>query len=152
MDRFGEIVFDLGEELQIPLNVDNNGACKIQIGTELTIQMQMSQTDDMLLFVAELGDLPPGNYRRSVLFEALRSNSQDDVDGYLAFVEKLAKLFLCDNMASEEANARAICVRLESLLDRGKKWKSALQKGELAPQEELQRFSGAKGSGPMFGL
>lgn len=152
MDRFGELIFDLGEEMQIPLRVDHNNACLLEIDETLAIQMQMDSSGETLLFVAEIGPVPPGNYRQNVLFEALRSNSQHEINGYLTFIAKSGMLMLCDQMPSEGMVCAGVIERLQTLHARGKKWKDAIEQGQIAPQEELRRAGPAGASGPMFGI
>ena len=41
MDQFQELLWDLGELIQLPLHVDKNQACKLIVGERLEIQMQM---------------------------------------------------------------------------------------------------------------
>ena len=43
MDRFQEILWDLGEEIDVPLHIDTNNACKIVLENDLSILLQSTE-------------------------------------------------------------------------------------------------------------
>ena len=150
MNRFNEIVFDLGELLEMPLHVDENNACQMIFDEEIAVTLEMDDADQVLFLVAPIVELPPGKFRVGTLFEALRANSIFPPVGYLTFLSDLMTLVLCDALEEERLEGEACLARIVAIKERAALWKKALDAGQMAPQEALQRGTGAPSA--MFGL
>ena len=59
MDKFQELLWDLGELIELPLHIDKNRACNLLLDESLEMQLQMDERDENVLVCAFLADVPP---------------------------------------------------------------------------------------------
>ncbi|MDN3508358.1 MAG: CesT family type III secretion system chaperone [Simkaniaceae bacterium] len=150
MNRINEVIFDLSERLDAPLHVDDNGACQLIFDEEMSITLEMDDSEQLLYLVSPVCDLPPGKFRARVLFEALRANSEIPPLGHFSYLAKIGRLVLCDTLEGEWQEGDKCLARVVALYEKAALWKKAIDAGQMAPQEALQRGSGAPSS--MFGI
>src|SRR5580658_4179396 len=94
IDRFQEILNDLGRVFSLELQIDKHHACSIQVSEHLTVQLQLDSSQESLFLFAKVIEIPPGKFRENVLREALKANALPDprtgIFGYLAQTNRLA--------------------------------------------------------------
>ncbi|MCB1072525.1 MAG: CesT family type III secretion system chaperone [Chlamydiia bacterium] len=133
MDKFQELLWDLGELIELPLHVDKNHACNLLLDENLEVQMQMDKHGENLLVCAFLGDVPPGRFRENVLKDALKVNGQYQPFGSLAFYEKKNMLILHQFLPAEKLNGEKLAQHLEVFIEEAEEWRRALASGSTAP-------------------
>ena len=95
INRFEEILQLLGQSLNLPLQVDANNACAIQIKQNLIVQLQPDPSQEKLLIGCQIIQVPPGKFRENVLKEALKANGLPDPRvGIFAYIARNNTLFL----------------------------------------------------------
>ena len=145
-----EIVYDLSERLGATLYVDDNGACQLIFDEEMSITLEMDDSEQLLYLVSPVCELPPGKFRTSVLFEALRANSELPPLGSFSYTVRSGRLVLCETLEGEWQEGDKCLARVLALYEKAALWKKAINAGQVAPQEALQRGSGAPSA--MFGI
>lgn len=133
MDKFQQLLWDLGEHIDLALHVDKNGACNLMLDNNLEIQMQMDKHGEKLLVCAFLGEVPPGRFRENVFKDALKVNGHYRPFGSLAFYEKRNKLILQQFFPVETLNGEKLFQHLELFIEEAEEWREALASGKTAP-------------------
>ncbi len=132
MDRFQELLWDLGKEINVPLHIDKNNACKIMIAERLPIQLEM-MNHDQLLVVTWIVELPPGRFREDVLKDALKANSHYQSTGHFAYIEKNNMLALYDLLDTNRITGESLATFLECFYQEAESWQAAITNGTTAP-------------------
>ncbi len=133
MDKFQELLWDLGEIIELPLHVDKNHACNLLLDEHLEIQMQMDSHGENLLICSFIADIPPGRFRENVLRDALKVNSIYHPFGTLAFYEKKNFLILHQYLPAEKLNGEKLATYLEPFIEEAEEWRKAITSGATAP-------------------
>ncbi|MEM8727224.1 MAG: CesT family type III secretion system chaperone [Chlamydiota bacterium] len=133
MDKFQQLLWDLGELIELPLHSDKNRACNLLLDENLEIQIQMDKNEENLLICAFLGEISPGKFRENVLKDALKVNGQYCPFGSLAFYERKNMLLLHQFLAAEKLNGETLVARLEAFIEEAEEWRQALANGATAP-------------------
>ncbi|MCB1116766.1 MAG: CesT family type III secretion system chaperone [Chlamydiia bacterium] len=146
MDKFQELLWDLGELIELPLHVDKNHACNLLLDEKLEVQMQMDQHEENLLICAFLADVPPGRFRENVMKDALKVNADYHPFGTLAFYEKKNLLILQQHLPVEKLNGEKLSQVLEQFLEEAIEWQQAINSGSSAPT----KYHSVTGKPPPF--
>ncbi|MDJ0652485.1 MAG: CesT family type III secretion system chaperone [Simkaniaceae bacterium] len=133
MDKFQELIWDLGQLIELPLHIDKNHACNLLLDENLEVQMQMDKDQENVLICAFLGAISPGRFRQNVLKEALKVNGQYHPFGSLAFYEKKNMLILHQFIPAEKVNGEKLVKSLEIFIEEAEEWRRALASGATAP-------------------
>jgi len=135
IDRFQEILNELGRVFNLELQVDKHHACSIQVSEHLTVQLQIDASQESLFLFAKIIEIPPGKFRENVLREALKANALPDprtgIFGYIAQTNQLA---LFQRYPLEMLNGDRLAGLLGAFLEFGDNWHKAISNGEPAPQ------------------
>jgi len=137
MDRFQEIIWDLGEEIDLSLHVDTNNSCQIIVDENLSIQLEVEQKNEKLLIAAYVSEVPPGGYREKVLKETLKRNSLSNCLGTFAYIEKINMLILFHFLPLETINKKQLADFLEQFIEEASTWHSSISMGTPLPTEEV---------------
>lgn len=135
MDRFQELLWDLGEITGIPLHVDKNHACNILLDDTLEVQIQMDEHGENLLMCSFVSEIPPGRFREEVLKEAMKVNSTYHPFGFLAFYEQKSLLILHQFLPAEKLSGEKLVTHLEDFIEEADEWRTALASGASAPRK-----------------
>ncbi|MCB1082330.1 MAG: CesT family type III secretion system chaperone [Chlamydiia bacterium] len=146
MDKFQELLWDLGELIELPLHIDSNRACNLLLDESLEMQLQMDERDENVLVCAFLADVPPGRFRENVMKDALKVNSDYHPFGTLAFIEKKNLLILQQYLPVETLNGEKLLAHLETFLEEAVEWKKAISSGATAPI----KYHSVQGTPPPF--
>jgi len=147
MDRFSQILYDLGQILEETLYIDENRVCQLNYNDELHLQMQYDEGKDQLLIGSFLCDVPPGKYREKLLKEALKTNGEYPRIATLAFSERNNKLTLFESLPAVGLTGEKLFEWLEKFIELGKEWKTAVESGRALPSPKS-----SEGSGGMLGI
>ena len=137
MDRFQEILWDLGELTEMPLHVDKNRACKLLLEGSISLQIEMDDTKDRLLIAGIITEIPAGKFRENVLKEALKVNSTYHPFGVFSYVEKINSLILFNELIASEITPEKLLDFLESFIEEAHSWRLAIHSGQAAPIKYL---------------
>lgn len=136
MEHFYKLIEDLGELMDQDFYVDQNHACQIIFDEKLAVQMEMEITGERLLFGSLLCDAPPGKFREEILKNALIANHMNPLElGDLCFVEQENVLSLYAYLPSRELTAEKLLDQLAVFVDKGLRWKEAIESGKTHPPD-----------------
>ncbi len=130
MNKFEELIEELGTILHTPLHAENGVACKLNIEGSLHVQLEYEEGKQEVLIASFLASIPAGKFREETLLAALKANNDIDSFGSFAYSDKntmLAfQLYLPISITAEELSQK-----LKEFIEKGKKWKEALDQGRL---------------------
>jgi len=147
MDRFSQVLYDLGLILEDSLYIDENRVCQLNYKDELHIQLQFEESKEQLLVGSFLCEVPPGKYREKLLKEALRFNEEYPRIGTLAYSERNNMLTLFETIPAAGLTGEKLFEWLERFIEEGKEWKNAVEGGHPLPSPKSPNESGG-----MFGI
>jgi hypothetical protein len=150
----GALLEELGNTALISiaaLKANNQNTCLIPFPDGLRLQIELDKHEKNLLICCVLGDLEPGEYRKKIFCEALKTNGMTPpLYGILAFSTKTNKLVLFDLLDMRELTGNRIADYLPSFLEKARIWRDALA-GNNIPSISPSRGTSGKMSG-LFGL
>jgi len=133
MDRFQELLWDLGELMELPLHIDKNNVCKLLLDEKLELQLEMDPHGENLLVASFISEIPPGRFRENVLKEALKVNSSYHPFGSFAFLEQKSSLILHQYLPTDHLSGEKLTEHLEVFIEEAEAWRAALEGGASAP-------------------
>ncbi len=130
MNKFEELIKELGAILHIPLEAENGIACKLNIEQILHVQLEYEESKQEILIASFLASIPAGKFREETLLAALKANHDIDSLGSFAYSDKntmlALQLYLPISITAEELNQK-----LKEFIEKGKKWKEAVDQGRI---------------------
>lgn len=140
MTPFEDLLNQLGEKLGgIPLRPDNKQCCKIEIGTQFYVQLDLTTRADRILLGSTLGTLAQGRYRDQVFLKALYVNTAATTPkGVLAFSKKTDSLILFQFLNIADLNVDKLFAAFTTFSEHAFAWKEALSRGELPEIESRE--------------
>ncbi len=148
MDRFTELLEELGDLLNTDLRPDVRGHCKISIDDTWNVQIEFQPERERLLIASFLCDVPPGKLRENILKDGLKANWPTPKGGVLCYSERNNKLCLFDYVSTEHLTGKQLASALDAFITQGKSWQKAVETGttsDLVP-------SSKKSQGNIFGI
>lgn len=148
MDRFEEILNDLGQLLGAALHPDRKGACKLNVNDVLHVQIEWQQQKDRLLLGCMICEIPPGKFRENILKDAMKSNSPYPAHGTLCYSEKNNKLCIFEFISLENLTGQKLLDHLQAFIAKAESWRIGVEQGQthtLVPSVK-------KGESNIFGL
>lgn len=148
MDRFEEILSELGNLLGTTLHPDKRGACKLNVNDILHVQIEMQPEKERLLLACMICEIPPGKFRENILKDALRANWPFPVHGTLSYSEKNNKLCLFEFLSLENLSGQKLLDNLNAFIAKADSWRVGVEQGQtntLIPSVK-------KGDSGIFGL
>ena len=149
IDRFEELLRELGAELGTTLHSDRRGACRLNINDAIDIQLECDGPQEKLLVATFICDIPPGKFRENILRDSLKANGPFPENGTLGYSSKNNKLALFKFLKLSELKAKELADFLTLFMEKAKKWRVGVEMGttaSLVPTPPPQTASG------MFGL
>ena len=146
MDKFQELLWDLGELIELPLHIDKNHACNLLLDDKLEVQLQMDPHEENLIIFAFVHEVPPGRFRENVLRDALKVNGTYHSFGTLAFYEKKNMLILHQFFPVEKLSGQKLLELLEPFIEEAEEWRSTLERGGTSPL----KYNSAESKPPPF--
>ena len=150
-DKMGLLFEELGKRLNLQINPDPKGCCRIRFKNGVEVQLEPSSDARFLTLLSNMGDMAPGRYRENVLREALKANGQTPpLYGIFAFSKKNDAFYLFDQIPLEEISGDKLFDYLQPFLQKAEIWQSAISRGEVPSYSGNEASFGR--SGGMFGL
>jgi len=148
MDRFSQILYDLGKEIQFELFVDANGVCELNYKDQLSIQLQYFEPKEQLLIATFLCEVPPGKFREKLFLQALIHNDEFPRVGTLAFSERNNQLTFFEFLPAVELSGEKLFEFLNQFVENALPWKEAVEFGKPLPTAGRPN----QGDNGLFGL
>jgi hypothetical protein len=148
IDRFEELLNELGTEYNIALHPDKKGACKLKINETMHVQLECDGEKENLLIATFICDVPPGKYRENILKDALKANGPFPTNGTLAYSDRNNKLVLFSYMRMAQLTGKKLVAFLTVFLEKANQWKTGVETGHTSHLGATQ----TKSSGGMFGM
>lgn len=131
MKDFHELMQELGELMDIELIPDKHNACCINFNDEVTVQIEPASDDQHLLIASFIGELPAGKYRENILGMGLKYNHTFPRMGTFSYCNRNNKLAFFRLLPLDKVTPEILAEFLPNFLEDAKKWKEALDKGNL---------------------
>ena len=148
IDRFEEILRELGIEYAEPLHLDKHGACKLFINETLHVQLESRPEYDAIVAATFLGEITPGKFRENLLKAALKTNYLYPESAVLSYSERNNQLALFQFIPITSLTGKKLSDYLLGFAKKAGEWRSRLETGDLS---NLAPPSSSSGRG-MFGL
>ena len=132
IDRFEEILNELGAEFNISLHPDRKGACTLNINEILHVQLECDAHQENLLLASFICDLPPGKYRENILRDALKANSPFPSNGTLSYSDRNNKLVVFANLRLPSLTGTKLAEFLALFVDKVNNWRIGVETGHTA--------------------
>jgi hypothetical protein len=133
IDRFQELLNELGKVFHLQLFVDHHHACSIQI-PPLTVQLQLDPSQEHLLLFTKVIEIPPGKFRENVLKETLKANGAiDPVLGIFGYIASMNTLALYQKYPIHILNGEKLAGIFGAFFEMATTWHEAIQQGKAAP-------------------
>lgn len=130
MDRFRELLLDLGDLIGIDLLPDRRGACKLFMDEKCYVQIEYQPQKERLLLACMIAEIPPGKFRETVLKDGLKANWPSPNCGTLCYSDKNNKLCLFEFVPLEYLNADKFFSILNRFTEKALSWQSGVEKGQ----------------------
>ncbi len=149
LDRFDELIQGLAKVFHMPLHVDRNHACAIQVRKGLVVQLQSDAAQERLLITCKVAELPPGKFRENVLREALKANGMPDpLVGLFSYVERTNHLFFFQRYPLDVLSGERMAGLMGPFIQAAEAWKHAIEHGLPGPPGTPQGESNPFGLRP----
>ena len=131
---FEELLVQLSHFLHIPLHVDHNSSCLLQIREKIQIQLQLDSMQNNLWMVCFAVEIPPGKFRENVLKEALKTNNlPDPISAVISYIPQTNRLVLHQIFPLNILNGERLAAYFGSFLEQVESWIQAIEQGRPAP-------------------
>jgi hypothetical protein len=148
IDRFEELLNELGAQLGVTLHPDRKGACKLKINETSHVQIECDAHQENLLIATFICDVPPGKYRENILKDALKANEPYPKNGTLAYSDRNNKLVLFAYLRLSNIDGKKLAEFLTIFLDKANQWRIGVETGHTSHLVTTQ----SKQPSGMFGM
>lgn len=131
MDRFEELLKELGKLFHVLLHPDKTGKCCLNVNDSLHVQMEFDPGRDRILIAALICDVPPGKFRENLLKEALKFNGAYPRVGTLGYLERENKLALYEYLYFPEINGEKMGQFLVNFIGKATEWRQNVENGSF---------------------
>lgn len=132
IDRFEELINELGIEYEITLHPDRLGCAKLQFGEDLYVQLECDAHQENLLMATFICELPPGKFRENILRDALKSNGPFPIDGTLAYSDRNNQLVLFSYIRLINLSGKKLAELLNNFLTKMENWRTGVETGHTS--------------------
>lgn len=134
IERFEELLKELGKAIHLALHSDKNHACSIRLHGGVLVQLELDSSQENLLLFTKIIELPPGKFREIVLREALKANSfLDPRPGILGYFNNTNHLVLHQRYPLQILNGERLASFLSVFAELADLWRKAIESGRAAP-------------------
>jgi hypothetical protein len=133
IDRFEELLQELGHLINLPLHVDRNRLCCLSFNQQLHLQLKMDESLQRLLVSAIISEVPLGPYREELFKEALKNNHSFPRPCILAFTAKTNQLVGFDYLSLINLNGEKLVEFLTQFITFIDPWRIAIENGTPVP-------------------
>jgi hypothetical protein len=131
INRFEEILKELGLQLSIPLHPDHRGACKMHIGDTLDVQLEYDESRERLLMASFICEVPPGKFREEVFKAALMNNDQSCFGPLLAYSGRNNQLSLYQYISPPQLTGPVLTELFNAFMAKAIEWKNGVESGNI---------------------
>ena len=132
MERFAELLKELGVQMGVALHPDQRGACLLVINEQLRIQLESDAQQEKLLVSTFISDIPPGKFRENILKDALKANFSFPKNGTLAYSDRNNKLVLFSHLPFTDLNGQKLADFLTGFIEKANNWRTAVATGNTS--------------------
>jgi hypothetical protein len=132
IDRFEELLNELGAEFGTTLHPDRKGACKLKINEIFHIQIECDAHQENLLVATFICDIPPGKYRENILKDALKANGPFPINGTLAYSDRNNQLVLFSYFRLSNLTGKKLAELLAAFVDKANHWRIGVETGHTS--------------------
>ncbi len=132
MNKFEEIIHELGIQLNLPLHAERGFICRLNINNIFHIQLEHEENRNRILLATYITEIPPGRFREDILKEALKINNLFPLDGIFSFSERANKLALFIYLPFISLTAQQLYQHLDQFIEKADKWRVAIETGQIA--------------------
>ena len=132
MDRFQQLLYDLGTLLELPLYAEQNQKCCLNINEALDVQLEYDTSKERVLIASLCCEVPPGRFRENILKESLKANGIFPRIGTYGYVEQKNKLALFEYVSLQNLPSEKFADILAKFIDRIERTKKAVDSGNLS--------------------
>ncbi|HSX04391.1 MAG TPA: CesT family type III secretion system chaperone [Rhabdochlamydiaceae bacterium] len=133
MEKFADLLFDLGKILGVNLYAEKGIYCRINYAYGFDVQLELEDAKERILIASFLCDVPPGAYREMLFKSALKANGTYPNEGSLAYSERNNKLVLFTYAYLIQLKAEKFAAALEKFTKKAHDWKEAVEKNRPLP-------------------
>lgn len=145
---YESLLEELGRILRVPLFPDENNSCQIRLANGLEVQLELDKSGARFLIGTNLGGIPPGRYRETIMREALKANGAPPPRaGIFAYSRRADTFVLFRLVPTQELSGEKIAQLLSRFAEKGLEWRNAIKKGEVPSAQAT-----ASGPSGMFGM
>jgi hypothetical protein len=130
MDRFVEILHELGNLLGTALHPDKHGVCKLNVNDLLHVQIEFQPERERLLLACMICEIPAGKFRENILKDSLRANWPYPLHGTLSYSEKNNHLCLFEYLSTENLTGQKLLDALNAFIAKADSWRLGVQQGD----------------------
>lgn len=131
MDRFDEILNELGRLINVPLHTDKNRVCRLIFNKTMAMQIEYDAAKEKVYLVAMVCDIPPGRFRENVCREALKANNYYPRIGTLAYSDRHNKLALFETFSIHGLTAEKLAPALGPFVEKANFWRANIEKNTI---------------------
>lgn len=132
MDKFEELLKELGKILDMPLHVDSEHSCTILVNEKLRVQMELERNQERLIVASFIGLVPPGKFRENVFALALKINNPYPRIGTFGYSAYSNQLMLFEYLHPTKLNGEKLADFLSVFIPKAMEWRDALEVGNIA--------------------
>ncbi len=147
IDRFTELLQELGKILDISLHPDEHQSCALLVDEKLKLQLELDKSLETLIVGAHLGIVPPGKFRENLLAHALKANAIFPRMGTFGYSPYHNQMAFFEFLPLNTQNGEKLADFLAMFIAKAKEWKEALESGILP---NLQFQADEKLSSPLI--
>lgn len=129
MEPFAEIIKELGDQLGLPLQPDERGACLLSINGQVKVLIEPDLNKQSLLLMSSIGELAPGKFRENVLKDGLKANAVTTQEGILAYCESKNALVLFSYLPFSSLHQKKLVDHLNLFLEKIHQWRTGIETG-----------------------
>jgi Tir chaperone family protein CesT len=133
MDRFVEVLKELGQIVNVPFHPDKHHVCELNINNVLHIQLEPDLSGERLLIASFLVDVPAGRFREGVFREALKANHPFERTGTLAYSARNNKLFFFHYLPFYQLTGEKLADFLGPFISEAESWRTSIESGSMGP-------------------
>lgn len=138
INRFEELLQQLGKVFQLPLHIDKSHSCSIQIHSQLIIQLQLDISQENLWIFSKIVEVPPGKFRENIFREAMKANSLPDPrTGIFGYISGTNHLALFQKYPLEVLEGQQLAGLIGAFLEMAESWQKAIGSGQAGPSTNI---------------
>jgi len=138
MDRFEEIVKELGAIVNLPLHLDKQGRVRLNVNQLFSVQLEFEPDKERILIASFLCEMPPGKFRENLFKECLKTNFFVPTIGILGLSQRNNQLVLFDYLPIQKLTGQKLADFLTIFFQKADLWRTAVQTGVLTPITQVK--------------